>query len=67
MLLKNAAQRISHCVREDDTVARFGGDEFVVLLANLGTQKAKAAALQAEAVGDKILAAFTEAFQLDQL
>jgi diguanylate cyclase (GGDEF)-like protein/PAS domain S-box-containing protein len=65
MLLKNAALRISHCVRADDTVARFGGDEFVVLLANLGTQKAKAAALQAEAIGEKILAAFTEVFQLD--
>jgi diguanylate cyclase (GGDEF)-like protein/PAS domain S-box-containing protein len=65
LLLKNAAQRISHCVRADDTVARFGGDEFVVLLANLGTQKAKAAALQAEAIGEKILAAFTEVFQLD--
>ncbi|WP_247821934.1 bifunctional diguanylate cyclase/phosphodiesterase [Bradyrhizobium sp. 187] len=58
-------QRLSHCVRADDTVARFGGDEFVVLLANLGTQKAKAAALQAEAIGEKILAAFTEVFQLD--
>ncbi len=65
MLLKNAAQRISHCVRADDTVARFGGDEFVVLLANLGTPKAKTAALQAEVIGEKILAAFTEAFQLD--
>jgi diguanylate cyclase (GGDEF)-like protein/PAS domain S-box-containing protein len=65
LLLKTAAQRISHCVRADDTVARFGGDEFVVLLANLGTQKAKDAALQAEAVGEKILAAFTEVFQLD--
>src|SRR6202048_574847 len=60
LLLKKAAQRISHCVRADDTVARFGGDEFVVLLANLGTQKAKAAALHAEAIGEKILAAFTE-------
>ncbi|TYL70867.1 putative bifunctional diguanylate cyclase/phosphodiesterase [Bradyrhizobium cytisi] len=65
MLLKSAAQRISHCVRTDDTVARFGGDEFVVLLANLGTQKAKAAALQTEAIGEKILGAFTNAFQLD--
>ena len=65
LLLKKAAQRISRCVRTDDTVARFGGDEFVVLLANLGTQKAKAAALQAEAIGEKILAAFAETFQLD--
>jgi diguanylate cyclase (GGDEF)-like protein/PAS domain S-box-containing protein len=65
LLLKNAAQRISHCVRADDTVARFGGDEFVVLLANLGTQKANAAALEAEAIGEKILTAFTEVFQLD--
>jgi diguanylate cyclase (GGDEF)-like protein/PAS domain S-box-containing protein len=65
MLLKTAAQRISRCVRADDTVARFGGDEFVVLLASLGTQKAKAAALQAEAIGEKILAAFTDVFKLD--
>ena len=64
MLLKIAAQRIAHCVRADDTVARFGGDEFVVLLANLGTPKARQAALQAEMIGEKILAAFTEAFQL---
>lgn len=64
-LLKKAAERISRCVRADDTVARFGGDEFVVLLANLGTQKAKAAALQAEAIGEKILSAFVETFQLD--
>jgi diguanylate cyclase (GGDEF)-like protein/PAS domain S-box-containing protein len=64
-LLKKVAQRISRCVRTDDTVARFGGDEFVVLLANLGTQKAKAAALEAEAIGEKILSAFVETFQLD--
>jgi diguanylate cyclase (GGDEF)-like protein len=31
VLLVEAAQRIKHCVRETDTVARFGGDEFVVL------------------------------------
>jgi diguanylate cyclase (GGDEF)-like protein/PAS domain S-box-containing protein len=64
-LLKMAAQRISRCVRTDDTVARFGGDEFVVLLANLGTQEARGAALQAEAIGEKILAAFVETFRLD--
>lgn len=65
LLLKNAAARISRCIRTEDTVARFGGDEFVVLLGNLGTQKAKTAALQAEAIAEKILAAFAEPFRLD--
>ncbi|WP_133700732.1 putative bifunctional diguanylate cyclase/phosphodiesterase [Roseateles toxinivorans] len=35
VLLKEAAQRICHCVREADTVARLGGDEFTVILAEL--------------------------------
>jgi diguanylate cyclase (GGDEF)-like protein/PAS domain S-box-containing protein len=31
-LLKEAAQRISDCVRPDDLVARLGGDEFAILV-----------------------------------
>ncbi|MEO6625543.1 MAG: EAL domain-containing protein [Burkholderiaceae bacterium] len=34
-LLVEAARRIRHCVRESDTVARMGGDEFTIVLAEL--------------------------------
>ena len=41
LLLVEAARRISRCVREMDTVARFGGDEFVVILSELDADIAK--------------------------
>lgn len=34
-LLKHISRRLKRFVREEDTVARFGGDEFIILLNNL--------------------------------
>jgi diguanylate cyclase (GGDEF)-like protein/PAS domain S-box-containing protein len=58
LLLKEAATRALDCVRESDTIARIGGDEFVVLLPNL--QKTGDAMYLAE----KIRHAMVQPFEL---
>lgn len=63
LLLSEAARRIAGCVREVDTVARFGGDEFVILLNDLDVDKAESAA-QAGMVAEKIRVRLTEPYVL---
>ena len=63
MLLAEVASRISGCVREADTVARMGGDEFVVILNELETDKTQSA-LQASAVAEKIRNALAKPYLL---
>ena len=64
VLLQNVAQRILSCVRKSDTAARFGGDEFVVMLEGLSGD-AEMAAAEAKSIGEKILRACEQPFQLD--
>ena len=62
-LLQQVAQRILKNVRAVDTVARIGGDEFVVLIADL-SQGRDDAKLHASKVGLKILASLNEPYDL---
>lgn len=62
-MLVEAALRIRSCVREGDTLARWGGDEFVVILERLDNDPGMAAA-QSEAIAEKIRAALAMPFHL---
>uniref|UniRef100_UPI000682B259 diguanylate cyclase domain-containing protein n=1 Tax=Acidovorax radicis TaxID=758826 RepID=UPI000682B259 len=63
-LLAQVATRLVGSVREADTVARFGGDEFVVMLEALAPDL-QDAATQAETVAEKLLASLNQPFDLD--
>ena len=62
-LLMQAAQRMKTCVREVDTVARFGGDEFVVVVGDLRADKAEAAVL-AGSIAEKMRCTLAEPYML---
>ncbi|MFT4993868.1 MAG: diguanylate cyclase (GGDEF)-like protein/PAS domain S-box-containing protein [Paraglaciecola sp.] len=63
LLLHQVAERITVCLRESDTVARFGGDEFVVLLDNLSADALEAAA-QTKDIATKISLSLNQPYQL---
>lgn len=63
MLLQQVAERLTQCVRAGDTVARIGGDEFVILIEGLSERLFDAAA-HTEAVADKILTSLNQVYQL---
>lgn len=58
-LIKACGERMTAVLREDDSVARFGGDEFVLIAENLS--KSSDAAI----VADKVLACCAEPFMIE--
>lgn len=58
-LLRETANRITACIRESDTVARMGGDEFTVILNNVKSPAGT------ESVAKKIVESLARPFELD--
>ena len=57
-LLKAVARRLDECIRKEDTVARAGGDEFVIVLREISHTK------DAAKIGGKIVQALAHPFQV---
>lgn len=64
LLLVEVAERLKRAVRGMDTVARMGGDEFVVLLGELGADR-EVAGTQAQALAEKIRESLAEPYCLN--
>lgn len=59
-LLSEVAERLTGCVREDDTVARMGGDEFTVILAGANQRE------DVERVAQTIIDSLAKPFDIAQ-
>ena len=61
LLLKEVAQRVSGVTRAYDLLARFGGDEFVMIMSNISDRS------DVVQVVEKIIAGFQPAFKIDDV
>jgi diguanylate cyclase (GGDEF)-like protein/PAS domain S-box-containing protein len=58
-LLQDVAKRLGGCIREVDTVARIGGDEFIIVLVNIKTER------DAEHIALKITKTLAKPYYID--
>ena len=63
LLLIEVAKRIQSCVRDIDTVARMGGDDFVLLLEDVD-ENPKKASIEVGVIAEKIRSSLAEAYQI---
>ncbi|MEM7593631.1 MAG: EAL domain-containing protein [Cyanobacteria bacterium P01_A01_bin.83] len=60
LLLKNVVERLKKCVRQQDIIARWGGDEFTLLLPQINSRA------DATAIAKRILEALKPGFNIDK-
>lgn len=65
LLLQEVARRLKKILREEDTTARFGGDEFVLILEKLGDTFAESMQ-STQIIVDKILKEINKIYTLDE-
>lgn len=65
-LLKDVSERLRSALRKSDILARIGGDEFVILVENVG-KTLEQAQLEISIVAKKVQEAFTTKFEIEEL
>jgi diguanylate cyclase (GGDEF)-like protein len=60
-ILKQVAQRLVGCSRKEDTVARVGGDEFVIVMGNIAT------VMDTQEPANKLIEAVSQPYQVNGL
>ncbi|MES1930602.1 PAS/PAC and GAF sensor-containing diguanylate cyclase/phosphodiesterase [Salinisphaera dokdonensis CL-ES53] len=65
-MLLEVARRLMSCLRAQDTVARFGGDEFVVMMEGLGSTEAEVI-IAVQQIAEKVLRAIEQPYDFSVL
>ena len=60
-VLKMTAKRLSSCLRDGDTIARFGGDEFLILITNIKKLE------ELKKITDRIIGAFDKCMHVQDI
>lgn len=67
VVLQQIATRLSNCLREEDFIARFGGDDFAVIVTGLDSDPTQASN-QTEAIARKLITALThDSYQINDV